>query len=229
MTHAVLQGDLALDNSSGNLPLGANRVDLDRELGAEDPSVAPYVRAEVGLPIGAVTLSGFTYSETGSGTLAPNHQYGDIPGGSQVSTFLSFTNVKAAAHFDLFDFGIVRVSPGLGVDYFEIDMQVTDVVTTDFERVDNEAFVPMVFLQAEVDLGIVAGTLDIGYMEADLEDADGRYLDVEALVRFNPVPVVELFAGYRFIDLDARGRADSRNFSADVQLHGWMIGGGVAF
>src|SRR5690606_20428607 len=119
MTHAVLQGDLALDNSSGNLPLGANRVDLDRELGAEDPSVAPYVRAEVGLPIGAVTLSGFTYSETGSGTLAPNHQYGDIPGGSQVSTFLSFTNVKAAAHFDLFDFGIVRVSPGLGVDYFE--------------------------------------------------------------------------------------------------------------
>jgi hypothetical protein len=76
---------------------------------------------------------------------------------------------------------------------------------------------------------MVAATLDVGWIDIDLGDADGSYLDVEALVRVNPLPHLELFAGYRFIDIDAEGTADNRRFEAAFQLHGWMVGGGVTF
>ncbi|MEZ5966644.1 MAG: hypothetical protein R3F56_22595 [Planctomycetota bacterium] len=229
ITQTTLQGDMALDNAAGNLNLGTNRVDVGDEAGLDDRELSPYLRAELGLPIGGVTISGFDYSQTGSGTLAANHQFGDIPGGNPVTSHLSFTNVKAAAHFDLLNLGVVRVSPGLGVDFVDFDIEVADATTLGFERVDNEVFVPMVFVQAEANAGIVAATLDVGYMQASLHDARGQFLDVEALVRVNPLPLFEIFAGYRLISLDARGVADERRYDADLRLHGWMLGGGITF
>lgn len=224
-----LTGDAALNSSAGNLNLGTNRADLERELGQTDREVSPYLRAELGIPIGAVTVSGFRYSQTGRGTLDGDTQFGDLIGGTQVSTALSFTNVKAAAHFDLLNLGVVRLSPGVGVNFFDLDLEVGQTGTGSFERVDNEVFVPMLFAQAEADLGVVAATLDFGYMQASLDDARGRYMDLEALVRVNPLPLFEIFAGYRFIDLTAKGDADERRYEADLVLRGWLIGGGVSF
>jgi len=229
VTQTLLQGDVALDSSSGNVNLGAARADIEDEVGLDDRELSPYLRAELGLPIGGITVSGFDYSQTGSGTLAPGHPYGDIPGGTPITSYLEFTNVKAAAHVDLVQLGVLRLSPGLGVDVFDLDIAVNDASSARFEHVDNDVFVPMLFGQAEVDVGIVAATLDVGYMQASLHDARGQYWDVEALVRINPVPMFEVFAGYRFITLDARGNADDRRYDADLRLHGWMLGGGISF
>lgn len=229
VTHTVLEGDIALDSGGHNLNLGTNRADIENEIGLDDREFSPYVRAELGLPIGGVTVSGFDYSQTGSGTLQGNHQYGDIPGGSQVSSHMRFTNVKAAAHFDLIDFGVLRLSPGLGVDFIDLDVVVSDNASPRFEHVDNRVFVPMVFAQAEFDVGVVAATLDVGYMQASLHDATGQYLDVEALVRVNPLPLFEIFAGYRLMTMDARGTADDRRYDANLRLQGWMLGGGITF
>lgn len=229
LSQTFLQGDVALDSGSGNLNLGTNRPDVGDELGLDGGEVSPYLRAELGLPFGGVTVSGFTFSQTGSGTLDPTHQYGDIPGGTTVSSHLAFANVKAAAHYDLLNLGILRLSPGLGVDFVDFDIDVSDSMSLTFESVDNRVFVPMLFAQAEVDVGIVAATLDVGYMQANLRDAKGQYLDIEGLVRVNPLPLFEIFAGYRYIGLDARGVADDRHYDADLRLHGWMLGGGISF
>lgn len=229
LTQATLEGSVGLQSSAGNLPLNQNRVSLDDEAGVDQSEVLPYLRGELGMPIGSVTVSGFAFSETGGGRLAGNHQFGDILPSSLISSRLEFLNVKAAAHFDLVNVGVFRFSPGLGVDIFDLDAQISQVGTSNFERIDNVAFVPMLFGQAEVDLGVVAGTVDVGWIDVDLKDADGSYLDVEALVRVNPLPHFEVFAGYRFINIDAKGTADSRRFSADFDLHGWMVGGGVTF
>jgi hypothetical protein len=224
-----LDGGVALDSTAGGLDLGRNRTDVDGELGLGDRETSPWMRAELGLPIGAVTLSGFGYTETGAGRLAGNHQYGDILPGSQVTAHLAFDQIKAAVHYDLLDLGFVRLAPGAGVDFIDLDVTVTETGTANFERVDNEVFVPMLFAQAELDLAVAAATIDVGYMQASLDDADGSYLDVEALLRVTPAPFVELFAGYRCIEVDVRGRADERRYEADVRLRGWMIGGGVTF
>ncbi len=225
----TLQGEAALNNSAGSLNLGTSASDIEDEVGLDGEEYSPYVRAELGIPLGSLTISGFDYTATGSGTLGAGHPYGDIPGGSQITSFLEFTNIKAAVHFDLLNFGVLRLSPGVGVDFINFDVQVTELNTANFERVDNEVFVPMLFAQAEVDLGVVAATVDVGYMQASLDDATGRYFDLEGLIRFNPVPFVEVFAGYRLIDLDARGTADERRYEADLRLHGWTLGGGVIF
>lgn len=229
VTQSFLEGDIALDSSAGNTNLGASKVDVEDELGLDEREFSPYLRAELGLPFGRFTASGFDFSQTGSGTLGAGHPFGDIPAGTSVLSHLEFTNVKAAAHFDLFDFGIVRLGPGIGVDFLDFDVIVSDSTGASFERIDNEVFVPMVFAQAEVDVGVVAATLDVGYMQASLDDARGSYLDVEALVRVNPLPLLEIFAGYRLIDADARGDADDRRYEADLRLQGWMLGGGIAF
>lgn len=228
LQQATLQGGVALDNSAGSLNLGANRADIGDQLGLDDREYSPYVRAELGLPIGSATVSGFRFSQTGDGTLT-GAQFGDIPAGSQVTSFMKFTNVKVAAHYDLFDIGVLRLSPGVGVDFFDFDVQVTELGTSNYERVDNRVYVPMLFAQAEASLGVVAATLDVGYMQASLDDAKGSYLDVEALIRVSPSPFVEIFAGYRLIELDARGVADDRRYDADVTLRGWTLGGGVTF
>ena len=224
----TLQGGVALDNSAGSLSLGANRADIDADLGLDDREYSPYVRAEIGLPIGSATVSGFRFNQTGAGTLTGG-QFGDIPAGTQVTSFMKFTNVKVAAHYDLFDIGVLRLSPGVGVDFIDFDLQVTELGTSNYERVDNRVYVPMLFAQAEANLGILAATLDVGYMQASLNNAKGSYLDVEALIRVSPSPFVEIFAGYRLIELDARGVADDRRYDADLTLHGWVLGGGVTF
>ncbi len=229
LTQATLDGSMALQSSTGNLPLGQNGVNLENEGGVENSEVLPYLRGELGMPIGSVTVSGFAFSETGGGQLASNHQFGDILPGSLISSRVEFLNIKTAVHFDLLSLGVFRFSPGLGLDVFDLDAQISQVGTSNYERIDNVAFVPMLFGQAEVDLGVVAGTLDVGWIDVDLEDADGSYLDLEALVRVNPLKHLELFAGYRFINIDAKGTADSRRFEAEFDLHGWMVGGGVTF
>jgi hypothetical protein len=229
VTHTTLQGDVALDSSAGGLDLRANRADVEDEIGLDEREFSPYVRAEVGLPLVDFTASGFNYSQTGGARLQGNHQFGDIPAGSQVSAHLEFTNIKAAAHFDLLDLGVLRLAPGVGVDFIDLDVAVSELSTTNFERIDNEVFVPMVFAQAELGLGLFAATVDVGYMQASLDDARGEFLDVEALLRFSPAPFVEVFAGYRLIDVDVRGNADERRYEADLLLHGWMAGGGIVF
>ena len=75
----------------------------------------------------------------------------------------------------------------------------------------------------------VAATLDVGFMDADLGDATGTYWDIEALLRFTPVSYLELFAGYRLATMEAAGVAGDRDFYADIELSGFLLGGGLTF
>jgi hypothetical protein len=66
-------------------------------------------------------------------------------------------------------------------------------------------------------------------MAADLGDASGRYLDVEGYARWQVSKDFDVFGGYRYFVLDAYGEATSRDFDADVDVHGWFCGAGVKF
>jgi hypothetical protein len=87
----------------------------------------------------------------------------------------------------------------------------------------------MVFLRGEADLGIVGANLDLGWMNADLHDARGDFWDIEAMVTVSPIPLIELFVGYRYVLIDAKGDVDGQHFDSDLKLSGWMIGGGISF
>lgn len=227
-TNMGLSGDIALAPTVGGGSLGALKVDVEEELGLEGGSGSPYGRLDAGVgPLG-VTLSAFTYSKTGTGTIT--RQFGNITAGTDVRSDLDLTDIKAALLWNMIDVGPVRLSPGVGVNYVDMTLDVRTVSgIAASDTVDVRAPIPMVFLQGDVELGHFGITVEGGGMKVNLEDADGTYWDLEGLFRYQPVKHVNLFAGYRWISLDAQGTADDQDFDATLQLRGWFVGGGISF
>ena len=44
-----------------------------------------------------------------------------------------------------------------------------------------------------------------------------------------PTALLTLFVGYQMIDLDADGETDGDSFDADLQIGGFMVGGGLTW
>lgn len=223
-----LSGNLSLAPSS--LPGGGGvtaSVDVENSLGLVDPSTSFHGRAELDAGPIRVSASGFRYSQSGNGRLTAS--FGDLSAGADVATNLDITNLKAAVTFDLIDTGVFRLSPGIGVDVFLLDGRITESVTASFEDVDDMLPVPMLFAQAEVDLGPVSGVIDAGFLDYETDEVGGRFLDIEAFVAFSPASHIELLAGYRYIDIDAFGESEGQELTANLTLQGWFIGGGISF
>jgi len=218
-------GQVSLDNSSGSAALGAVRNDLDDALDLDDNNVSPYLRFDVDFGSHRVSLSGFAFDEEGDGVLA--NDFGDITSGTAVRSKMDFLNIKAAYSYGLIDLEFVRVAPGIAVNTLLTDIEVSAL--NSFEQVESVVGVPMPFLQAEVGLGPVSAVFDVGAMDIDLNDADGTYWDLEGVLMVRPSDSVDIFAGYRYIDLDSDGTADARSFDADLALRGWIFGLGITF
>jgi hypothetical protein len=218
-----LAGDVRLAPSAA-LPLPSQSVDLAEDLGFDDAG-SLYARAEVDLSVPHLTISGFSYAEHGEGTLSA--QFGNIMASVPVESNVEIHNVKGALTFDLIDIGPVRLSPGAAITLIDYDQTVTGAGMT--ERFNQALPVPLLFLQGEVDLGIVSATVDAGALDVEVMDVDGTFVDVEALVKIHPWDHVEFFAGYRLISADVDGTIDDQRFSGLIDLQGLMIGGGVSF
>jgi hypothetical protein len=220
-----LQGDVGLASGSS---VTAD-VDVEDDLGLEK-SGSPYARLEAGLGPFGLTASALHYDSAENGVLTVD--FGNIIVGGMaavaVHTDAELFNAKAALTIDVVDVGGFRLSPGVGVDYIDMDVRVSAPLGA-FDEIDVQAPVPMLFLQAAGDVGPVAATVDFGGMSIDLPDAEGTFLDIEALVRVQPVDHLELIAGYRWIHIDADGVASGQAFDADLALHGWLVGGGITF
>lgn len=207
----------------------AVRQDVESAFGLGDDRGAPYVRAALDTGVPVLSVSAFQFSESGRGNL--NADFGDIislPGGVPVSSELDFTNVKGAYAFQI-SLGPVAISPGIAIDWFDIDMTVRDGIGITTENVQLQAPVPLAFLRGEVDLGIVSGLLEVGYMEYGVDDLDGKLLDIEALLQVHPTAMLSLFAGYRSLNLQVDGELDGDTIDTDLTVSGFMLGGGLRF
>ncbi len=217
-------GNFALEDL-GSQPLSDLTQQVDDDLNLKEADT-PYARVFVSSGGWRVNVSGFQFEESGVGTLSQN--FGGISAGANVQSDVDLLNVKGSVTYDLLDFSVFRLSPGVSLDYFDVQMRVDDGIGN-FEEVDYQAPVPMAFVQVEADAGPFSIVAEVGGLSIDLPDAKGQFWDAEAMLRFNPAPMVELFAGYRFIRLDSLGNADGLDFDTDLQLHGWFAGGGVNF
>ena len=224
-TSTELSGNVGLA-PTGNVTQPVN-ADVDSAFGLGDAEDSFYLRAEAALTFLRFTASAFQHNGTGNGTL--NVNFGDLTIGTPVSSDLEMTSAKAALSFDILNLGVFRLSPGVAVDYIDMDTTVRATTVNAFETVSVNAPVPMPFLQLEGDLGFVAATLEGGWIHLNLDDAGGTFFDIEGLLRVQPFRHVELFAGYRYISIDADGDADGQDFRADLVLQGWMVGGGITF
>jgi hypothetical protein len=176
-----------------------------------------------------VAVSAFTFEESGTGVLEANFgDSGTLVAGTPVNTNFEMLNAKGSLAFEI-DLGPVSIAPGVCANYFDLDVRVRDQIGIADERVELNAPVPMAFVRGKVDLGIVSGIAEVGYMAIDIDDVDTKFLDAEVLVMVHPTAMLDLFAGYRLLDLDADGEIDGDSFDADLQIGGFLIGGGVRF
>ncbi len=225
-TQVAVSGDIALSTTSGGLS-GVSNQDFDSAFGLGQDRGSPYARLQLDLGVPVITVSGFTFDERGSGTVGA--QFGNIAGGTAVDTELQFNNLKASCAFQL-DLGPVAVAPGVAVDLFDLQMHVQDSGSSTAEDIDVFAPVPMAFLRAEADLGLVAAVAEVGYIHIPkIRDVEGTFWDAELLAEVRPTPLLHLFAGYRMLHLDGTGIVDNQDFGTNFDVAGWMIGGGFRF
>lgn len=221
-----LDGDLGYKSASDPSPGPTVDQDIGSAFGLGDGQGTPYGRVMLDTGVPVIAVSGFLFEESGSGVLQAN--FGEVPAGFGVNSDIEMANAKASLAFQI-DLGPVAISPGLAVDYFDLKIDVQDVFGAFRETVELAGPVPMLFLRAEADLGIVAGVVEGGYMKVDIDDVTASLLDIEALVEVRPTDLVHLFAGYRHLNLSTDGLIDNDSFDADITLAGFFLGGGVRF
>jgi hypothetical protein len=224
-----LDGSIALQNSSGNLSLGGQRNDLDGDLGMGSTQASPYLRVQWDGHPHRVRAHGFGYDANNTGRLTGD--YGNIGAGASVSTSIQYLATAASYSYALTGSPHYRVGVGGQLAYYLMNAAVrTGGLGGTREEVETDVLVPMPFVEAEFyfrDAFTVGGNL--GYMSADLGDAKGHYTDLELWGKFQATKKLDLLFGYRFIAMDGRGQASTRDFDADLHIQGLFVGGGIRF
>lgn len=220
----AIVGNLSLSSSGG----GANAQDIDSAFGLGDARDCPYgrIKLDAGLPEFGVTA--FLLRESGSGTLSET--FGGIPAGTTVTSDLEIGVAKCTGALG-FDLGPVHVAPGVLFDVFAIDFRAASS-PGNREEVDDIVAVPIPYVGIEAPVFGVRACLEIGYLDPpDFAGFDGRFTDLEASVRWEPVPYAQLQAGYRYLAVVGEGEGDTSADAVglDLRITGWFAGIGIRF
>ena len=218
---AHARGTLALANSQQQMQPD-NGVNGDLGLGHTEAS--PYVRFRTDFEKHRVRFNGFYLDSKGSGTLS--NAYGDIPAGNQVQTSLDFLALASNYTYEVLRGEDYRVGLGGQLGFYSLDAGVSTLATR--EKVSTEVIVPMPYVEVEGLWDEFRAGISMGLMSADLGDANGRYIDLEAYVNYVD-DNYDVKLGYRYLLLDGYGRASSRDFDADVDVQGLFLTAGLCF
>ena len=222
---ATTSGEIALQNAGGNLVLANEMNDLDDQMGLGETEASPYVRLQWEHELHRVRAHGFGIDAEGSGILVGD--YGGIPAGAAVTTSMQFFAASAAYSYEVWGNENFRFALGGELAVYSLDLAARSLGGR--EQVQTDLVIPMPFAEVEAFLGPVTFGVNGAIMAADWRDADGRYADTEAFVRYQATAEIDLIAGYRYLLMDANGTATSRDFDADIEVQGWFFGGGIRF
>jgi outer membrane protein len=178
-------------------------LDLERDLDLDD---SEDFTAEITLKWGDSQLS-FNYlpiSFSGTGILQFDGSFNDID-------FIVNDIVKTDLNIDLYDIGYTyyllnfddlptrfQLGLELAVKVADVDVTFLDVTQGLVESESGTVPIPTVGVRSRIALADFLGVIGrIGYMEFD----DNHFLDAEAQLEFSPLPMVGLYAGYRYFDL----------------------------
>ncbi len=221
---ARARGEIALQNAGGTLDLGSNQNSLGT-LGLDETEASPYLKVATVHDRHHFEVNGFKLDSEGSGTLTGD--FGDIVSGTSVSTSLDFLAIAGVYSYELLRNDNLRLGIGAELAFCQLDVAATSGLGS--ESVTTDVIVPMPYVEAELFLGDFSVGGNFAAMGADLGDGSGRYFDTAFTGRWQVLPEFDLFAGYRYLLLDAYGNASGRDFDSDIEIQGWFFGGGIRF
>lgn len=217
------EGDVAVSTSD----LTGTSLDIDDELGIDDD--ADYF-VEAALQLGAFRLFAayLPLSFSGESILTRDIDFNG-------ETFVLGSRVDSDVDLDIYEAGIawhlvniddapvrVQFGPELAVKYVDVHVELQEGSAGLKESESIGVPVPTLGARARVAAGDSLGVIGrVGYMEYD----DNSFLDVDAQVEFSPLPLVGLFAGYRYLDVDV----DESDVFIDATFAGPYVGALVRF
>jgi hypothetical protein len=220
-----MSGEIALAPNVGGGNLGTIHEGID-DLGLGDESGSPYARVQANLGVLSLSASGFFLHDEGTSQL--NVNFGGITAGTTVESKLDFANIKTALVFPI-GLGPVHIAPGLAIDVFDLNVDVRDINSNATEKIDVLVPTPLAFVRGSVDVGGVALVGEAGYMKLSVDQVDGEFLDLETWLEVRVTPSLFMFGGYRYINIKGNGIVDNQDFSTDLTVSGWQLGGGLRF
>jgi len=203
-------------------------VDIEDDLDMDDNED---VTAEAALQLGSFRLSAgyLPIKFSGTGSLGQGFIFNGQP-------FLPGTTVKGDIDVDLYDVGLtwylinfddlpVRLQLGPEICAKIVDGSVS-VESKTFpglkEDVSGTAAAPTIGARARVGFSdFVALVGRVGYIEYD----DNTFLDADGQIEFSPIPLVGIYGGYRYLDIDI----DESDLVLDATFEGPYAGAFVRF
>ena len=211
-------------NSGG---ISGTKVDFDDDLNFDD---SEELFAEIAVNLGQFRLAaGFLPIDfSGTGNLNQTLIFSGKP-------FLVNSEVSSSVDMDIYDLALtwnilniddlpvrVQLGPELSVKVVDANVSMVDHTTGLKESDSLTAPVPTIGARARIGLADwVALVGRVGYMEYD----GNSFLDVDGQIEFSPIPLVGIFAGYRYLDLEV----DESGVFIDATLDGPYAGAFVRF
>lgn len=199
--YAVIDPDGRFAGEDGG---SGTEIDFDDDLGFDE---SDNIVAEGAFQLGRFRISaGYLPLEfSGNGTLTRDIVFNG-------RTFSASTNVVSDVEIELYDFGLafhildvddgpmrLQLGPEVAVKIADVEMSIRETSGGNQESVDGVVPVPTIGGRARIGFGDYLGVVGrMGYLEID----DNSFLDADVQVEFSPVPLVGIFAGYRYIDVD---------------------------
>lgn len=206
--------------NSGGIP--GTKIDFDDDLNFDD---SEELFAEIALNLGQFRLAvGYLPIDfSGTGNLNQTLIFNG-------KDFLVNSEVSSSVDMDIYDLGLtwnilnvddlpvrVQFGPELSVKVVDANVSMVDHTTGLSESDSLIAPVPTIGARARIGLADwVALVGRVGYMEYD----GNSFLDVDGQIEFSPIPMVGIFAGYRYLDLEV----DESDVFIDATLDGPYAG-----
>jgi len=222
-----LKGGYYKLNPSGDVGVGGDVVDIEDDLGIDDDDG---FFAEVALQLGAFRLftSYLPISFSGSSVLSEDIDFnGEIFSvGDRIDSDLDIDIYEAGLAWFLINLDDlplrIQVGPEVAVKYIDTRIEIKDKA---FGIEESESVgVPIPSLGARARIGI-ADYLNVVGRVGYLEYKGNSLTDIDAQVEYSPIPLVGIFAGYRYLDMDI----DEDDLLLDAQFSGPHAGALIRF
>ncbi len=193
-------------------------IDFDNDLNFDD---SEHVYVQAAFQLGAFRLSAeyLPLDFSGNNTITRDINFGGLtfPAGTNVASDVEMNVLDFAIAFHLLnlDDGPVRLQlgPELAVKVADIDMSFRDTATAVVESVSATVPVPTIGARGRVAFSDYAGVVGrIGYLEV----SGNSFLDADIQLEFSPIPLLGIFAGYRYVDVEVD--------EADVRINSTFSG-----
>jgi hypothetical protein len=216
-------GDVAV--STADVP--GTVLDLDDDLGIDKDDG---FMAEVALQLGSFRLFAacLPVSFRGESVLTEDIEFNG-------ETFVAGSRVESEVKIDIYEAGLawfladfddmplrVQFGPEAAVKYVDANVEMQESTFSMSESESIGVPIPSLGARARVAFGDSLGVLGrIGYLEYQ----GNSFMDLDAQVEFSPLPMIGVFAGYRYLDIDV----DENDLFIDATLSGPYAGALVRF